>query len=296
MGLKKCKECSNEVSTDAESCPQCGAILKNNMGCSKFLGACIIILFIFVIFRIFNTDKNFESNDSTPSTNSELLNDSTKDKKEADKPIAQIEPLRSSGDIIAEIKQELADAIKEEGKDKRTLSEINSSQVLTKKPLIKFNEKSVKVIKNRTKIYAKPNKKSFLIGKAKKGDIFTLDEIIDEWFRVFMFSGEYRYIHKKRAKEVNEIPDLSKSDNELKKIFCDLVRAQDKATYEAVKKYPNNLDLQIYFERMLDDRYELVVCHKNKLSPSNYNDLNGEVMARGWALSLISSIPVYGNE
>lgn len=32
MGLQKCKECGNDVSTQAKSCPKCGAVIKKNSG------------------------------------------------------------------------------------------------------------------------------------------------------------------------------------------------------------------------------------------------------------------------
>ena len=45
MALIKCKECGNEVSTKAKSCPKCGVVLKKKTGCLKFIGIAIFILF-----------------------------------------------------------------------------------------------------------------------------------------------------------------------------------------------------------------------------------------------------------
>lgn len=48
MALKKCKECGTEVSSKAESCPKCGAVLKRKTGCVTwvvFLG----LVFLFVV-------------------------------------------------------------------------------------------------------------------------------------------------------------------------------------------------------------------------------------------------------
>lgn len=48
MALKKCKECGNEVSTKAESCPKCGAVLKKKTGCLGYIGAGFLILIVYI--------------------------------------------------------------------------------------------------------------------------------------------------------------------------------------------------------------------------------------------------------
>ena len=44
MGLRKCKECGNEVSTEAASCPKCGAVTKKKTGLLGYIGAAFLIL------------------------------------------------------------------------------------------------------------------------------------------------------------------------------------------------------------------------------------------------------------
>lgn len=46
MALKKCKECGNDVSTEAASCPKCGAPIKKQMGCLGFIGSVFLILIV----------------------------------------------------------------------------------------------------------------------------------------------------------------------------------------------------------------------------------------------------------
>jgi hypothetical protein len=60
MSLRKCKECGNEVSTTAESCPKCGAVLKNiTGGCMGCLGAIVCLIIIFaVIGSLTNSGSN----------------------------------------------------------------------------------------------------------------------------------------------------------------------------------------------------------------------------------------------
>ena len=69
MALKKCKECGNEVSTEAESCPKCGAVLKKKIGCLGFAGVVILIFFIFYVMEPNDDDinKSITSSNSNPS-------------------------------------------------------------------------------------------------------------------------------------------------------------------------------------------------------------------------------------
>lgn len=46
MAIKKCKECGNEVSTKAESCPKCGAVIKKKTGCLGYIGAGFVVLVV----------------------------------------------------------------------------------------------------------------------------------------------------------------------------------------------------------------------------------------------------------
>lgn len=69
MALKTCKECGNDVSTKAESCPKCGVVLKKKTaGCAGCLG---VMLLGFVILAVISslTDSGRES-DSRPSGDS----------------------------------------------------------------------------------------------------------------------------------------------------------------------------------------------------------------------------------
>lgn len=67
MALTTCKECGKEVSTKAESCPQCGAVIKKKTGCLGYVGAGLVIFFaIGVISSLINSG----SQRSTPTINS----------------------------------------------------------------------------------------------------------------------------------------------------------------------------------------------------------------------------------
>ncbi len=71
MALKKCKECGNEISTKAESCPQCGAVRNNKTGCLGYIGAAFLIFIILGVFGSFmneGTDKKNSSRSSSSVT------------------------------------------------------------------------------------------------------------------------------------------------------------------------------------------------------------------------------------
>ena len=80
MSLTKCRECGNQVSTRAESCPKCGAVQKNRIGC---LGYVSIIFGILVIIGVFRSTTNYTSKTTQPKDNSKRT--STISKKEIQK-------------------------------------------------------------------------------------------------------------------------------------------------------------------------------------------------------------------
>lgn len=45
MALIKCKECGNQISTEASSCPQCGAKNKKSGGCLSIIGYIAVFIF-----------------------------------------------------------------------------------------------------------------------------------------------------------------------------------------------------------------------------------------------------------
>ena len=49
MALIKCKECGKDVSTEAESCPNCGAVLKKKKGNTNYVLTGILILIVLVV-------------------------------------------------------------------------------------------------------------------------------------------------------------------------------------------------------------------------------------------------------
>lgn len=67
MSLQKCKECGNDVSTKAASCPKCGAVIKKKTGCLGYIGAVLLIFFVLaVIGSLMNDDTSTDLQTSSP--------------------------------------------------------------------------------------------------------------------------------------------------------------------------------------------------------------------------------------
>jgi len=102
-----------------------------------------------------------------------------------------------------------------------------------------------------------------------------------------MFSGEYRYIHKSLCKKVNHTPLLPENEQIRKQLFIALFQAEGRAIEEADKKYPiqmngQNINKNIDFNRLLDDRYKLAVFNRFNLQPTIYSKLIMEGATKRW--------------
>lgn len=68
--LIHCKECGQEISKKAETCPKCGVILKKKIGCLGYIGiGCLVfIMFSFVAsFANYRSEKSLNSKKTTSS-------------------------------------------------------------------------------------------------------------------------------------------------------------------------------------------------------------------------------------
>lgn len=80
MALKQCKECGKQISTQATSCPNCGAVLKKKTGVFTWIVAIFFILFMLGSFgTLFNkySDKTPEVSPSPLSSTNKADSDNT---------------------------------------------------------------------------------------------------------------------------------------------------------------------------------------------------------------------------
>uniref|UniRef100_A0A6M3J1D6 Uncharacterized protein n=1 Tax=viral metagenome TaxID=1070528 RepID=A0A6M3J1D6_9ZZZZ len=81
MAMKNCKECGNEVSTKAVSCPKCGAVLKKKTGCLGYIGAGILILFVLGVIGHLMSDGSNKTTSTTSSKKSSSVSPKPKVQK-----------------------------------------------------------------------------------------------------------------------------------------------------------------------------------------------------------------------
>lgn len=145
-----------------------------------------------------------------------------------------------------------------------------------------FAEGYIKLNQDEINIRFSPNSNSTVVAKGMKGDLFTLEETVGDWYGISMFSGEYRYIQKSLAVKVTALPPLTSSTETKKQIFKELYKVEGKAISEASNKYPNDIDKEIDLQRILDDRYKLVVFRKYSVPPPYYYKIIAEGANKGW--------------
>ena len=138
------------------------------------------------------------------------------------------------------------------------------------------------IVKDDVNIRLEPNTNSTILTKGQKGDIFRLAESEGDWYSIYMFSGEIRYIYKPLTEKVNEVPELPESAELKKKVYRELSVAKDRAATESYEEYPNDIFKQIDLERRLNDKYKLPAFQKHAIPPAQYHKLMGEGLKNNW--------------
>ena len=140
----------------------------------------------------------------------------------------------------------------------------------------------IEITGNTVNIRTGPSTSTTIVARAKMGDIFELKGETNGWYKINMFSGEYRYVHKSLAKLTTYTISLPSSDSIRQKIFNLIGEAEDRAMDEADQKYPmnipNNINQNIDYERLLIDKYKLTIFHEFKVQPVIYRELIVEVI------------------
>lgn len=153
-------------------------------------------------------------------------------------------------------------------------------------------EEYIEVIGKVAGIRTGPSTSFALVAEARKGDVFELRGQEGEWYKILMFSGEWRYIYKPLAKKATYTLLLPTSVSTRRSIFTALSSAEERSQAEADQKYPmadrygrpisGNMESNIYHMRILDDRYKLEVFHQFDVQPPIYLKLIVEGVEKGW--------------
>jgi len=169
-----------------------------------------------------------------------------------------------------------------EYKDKEDLKEAEEEIKKTGETINELSQDAssvqfIKIIGDKANIRISPRASSTTIVQAKKGDIFEVKEETEEWYGIDMFSGEYRYVNKSITEPTIyaiSLPPTSVCQN----VFNLLEKAEDRALDEANKKYPLDIYKNIDYERLLIDRYKLMIFHDFKIQPPIYTKLIAKII------------------
>ena len=141
-------------------------------------------------------------------------------------------------------------------------------------------KKCIKIIKNNVNIRMGPSIYSVIVGQARQNDIFELEGEEGQWFKIIMFSGEWRYVHKSLAEPVHYHISLPLAS--IQEILIErLGQAEDRAMTEADMLYPlntpknvqRNMQKNAEYKRLLEDRYKLIIFHEFNVQPAIYTEL-----------------------
>ncbi len=91
-------------------------------------------------------------------------------------------------------------------------------------------------------------------------------------------------INERQIALLNAKPEhkLGYSEKERIKIFQELVKAEDRAYDEAMQKYPSNLDKQMDFARVLEEKYDNEVSKKYGLTNEQLTEILVEATTKDW--------------
>lgn len=126
--------------------------------------------------------------------------------------------------------------------------------------------------------------KGEVLGRVSRGTVLRLGEESGDWYRVSLFSGEWRFLRKRFAAVAPGYEPTPPADEALRKqVFTALVTAEDRSRNEAERLVPSSdLMRQIDVMRVLDDRYKLKAMQRFKLDPAVYRPLIVEGVQKRW--------------
>jgi hypothetical protein len=135
---------------------------------------------------------------------------------------------------------------------------------------------------SKADIRTAPTDDATIITQAREGDIFETVKEKGEWIEIKMFSGEYRYIDKSKCIPIDYELQLPESEAERKRIFKAILAAEDRAELEAEKKFSSDINKNIEYARILNDKYKLEVFQEFNLPSPIYLKLIVEGSKKNW--------------
>jgi len=152
--------------------------------------------------------------------------------------------------------------------------------------------KYVRITTSRVNIRTAPSTASVIVGKARKGDVFELHGKEGKWYRIRMFTPEWRFVYRSLAEAAVYVVSGPSETSTRREIFRALIKAEDRAETEADRKYPledrqgrplsRNLRKNIDYMWLLNDRYKLRVMHRFSAQPPIHENIISEGVRKNW--------------
>ncbi len=142
----------------------------------------------------------------------------------------------------------------------------------------------LRVTGSSVNVRQRPDIGSTVVGTAGAGDIFHSLGKAEEWYVIKMFSGENRYIHASLAEPAETPSGLPDSEATRRMAFEGFLRAEDRSFIEAEARIPSSdVPANAEFQRILDDRYKLQVCHGfPDIHPFHFEEIKLEGVQKRW--------------
>lgn len=130
-----------------------------------------------------------------------------------------------------------------------------------------------------------PTMENAVVGRAEKGDVFTVTAAEGDWIEIEMFTSDHRYVHAASYVYPLSIDQLvpghrmslPESASTLQDVYRHIASARQRAQTEADEILPEAVDAERHGHllRILEDRMILEVMHADGIQPALYADLVG---------------------
>lgn len=149
----------------------------------------------------------------------------------------------------------------------------------------------VVMIAKNVNIRTGPGMDNYIIGRAEKGDLYKYAGESGDWYKVEMFSGEYRYIGKSvgaRLTEQQLLPGhnmaVPESESRRRSVYIDIQYAKERAKSEAEEIIPEGINLNRHenFRAVREDGNILYIMHAYGVQPALYDKIIKEGEQKGW--------------
>lgn len=136
-----------------------------------------------------------------------------------------------------------------------------------------LNQINIRVISSEAAIYSDPDKHSEMQIRAQKGDIFGAEEVRQDWTSIYMFSDEIRHIESNKIEYIEEISPYPHDLSTRNRICINVKKAERKASKEAARKFPYEIENQGSYNHFLFDTYVVKIFRKFDVPASHYSQL-----------------------